>query len=211
MGIADGLGDSDYLIKYYIDSAQALSAFDHGNNVEALGDAAVIICRALTELSEDQSFWNALAALRGPITDNQRSIREALDELDLFLSQEDKILHEYKLPESVINRLISDLSLSLEAVKVNPDPLLLDRLRVGVPEAAETICAVSRLSRQNAERGKILSIARRTREGLGILGGAVTIFVNAVTSSAAPIALLSIVGGTASSLAFVDWLTRKKG
>jgi hypothetical protein len=211
MGIADGLGDSDYLIKYYIESAQALWAFDHGNNVEALGDAAAIICRALTQLSEDGSFWNALAALRGPIGDNQRSIREALDELDLFLSQEDRILHEYNLPESVINRLLSDLSLSLKAVRVNPDALLLERLRVAVPEATETICAVSRLSRQNAERGKILSIALRTREGLGILGGAVTIVVNGVTSSAAPIALLSIVGGAASSLAFLEWLRRKKG
>jgi hypothetical protein len=173
MGLADGMGNSDYLIKYYIDSAQALWAFEHDDNVDALRKAASIICEALTRLSADKSFWDALAALKGPIAENQRTIKEALDELDLFLSQERDILREYKLPESVIKRLLIDLSLSLKAFTVKPDVPLLDQLRAGVPDAAETICAISKLARENASEGTILGIGLKTREGLGVLGGAV--------------------------------------
>lgn len=211
MSLADGFRDSDYLIKYYIESAQALWAYEHDDNVNALRKAAAVICEALTRLSEDKSFWDELAALRGPITENQRSIREALDELDLFLAQEERVLREYKLPESVLKKLLSDLSVSLKTFRGKPDARLLNQLREDVPEASKTMCAVSKFSREDAQNGKILRIGMQTSEGLGVLGGVVTIVVDGVSATGMPIALWSIVGGAASSLGFLAWLRRKKG
>lgn len=211
MGLADGFRDSDYLIKYYLESAQALWAYDHDDNVKALRKAASLICKALTRLSGDKSFWDELAALRGPVTQNERAIRQALDELDLFLTQERQVLREYDIPEGVIKKILSDLNVSLKTFRGNPDAQLLNQLRQDVPEAAETMCAVSKYSLENAQDGKILGIGLRTSEGLGVLGGVTTIVVNGVTSTAMPIALWSIVGGAASSLGFLAWLKHKKG
>jgi len=131
--LADGFRESDYLIKYYIESSQALWAYENYDNVKALDKAAALICEALTRLSDDRSFWDELAALRGPISQNQSSIREALDELDLFLTQEEQVLREYQLPEGVLKKLLRDLSVSLKAFRGNPDARFLNQLREDVP------------------------------------------------------------------------------
>lgn len=210
MAVADNFRNSDYLLRYYIESAQALWAFEHDNNIDALRKAADLICEALRRLSEDQSFWTTLSDLKGPITENQRSIREALDELDLFLSQEQVILREFKLPENVIKRLLIDLSTSIKSFTANPDSALLSQLQTGVPDAAATICSIAALAHENANDGKLLGFGLKTREGLGVLGGVVTIVVNGISGAAVPLAYYSIVGGAASSLGFLAWLKRKK-
>jgi hypothetical protein len=209
MPLADGFRDSDYLVRRYIDSVQALMAFEQDGNVKALAEAAAIICDALTMLSKDESFWNQLTQLSGPIGENQRSIREALDELDLFLKQELKVLREYGIPESVTRRLLFDLSTSLKAFGANPTPQLLVQLQQDLPDAVRMICALSPPQAEDEET--ILDTSLKAREGLAVLGGVVTVVANGVTSFAAPIALCSIVGGLASSLGFLAWMKRKKG
>src|SRR5215831_12217636 len=107
MALADGFRASEYLIDYYIQSSQALWAFEHDDNADALRKAAEIICDALTRVSIDRIFWNALAEVKGPIDNSQHAIREALDDIDLFLSQEAQILGQFKFPDSVLKRSCS--------------------------------------------------------------------------------------------------------
>jgi hypothetical protein len=210
MGVADGLKASQYLLQLYVESSLALEAFEKTGNVEALNKAASLICEALQRLAEDKSFWAELAKLNGPVTENQRSIKEAFDELDEFLTQEGKVLRQHKFPESVFHRLLFDLSASIKSFQGKPDAELLARLPEAVREAAQLICAVSKVSKADAEEGKALGIALKIREGLGILGGAVTIVVDGITSTTVPIALWSIVGGAASVFGFLAWFKRKK-
>src|ERR1700750_3188561 len=129
MGIADGLNASRYLLQYYIEASSALEAFERTGNIDALNKASSLICEALNRLSDDQNFWTELAKLQGPINENQQNIKEAFDELDNFLTHEGKILRQHKLPESVLTRLLFDLSASLKSFKGNPDSKLLEQLK----------------------------------------------------------------------------------
>jgi hypothetical protein len=49
MGLADGFRESDYLIKYYIESSQALWAYENYDNVKALDKAAAIYLRSINK------------------------------------------------------------------------------------------------------------------------------------------------------------------
>jgi hypothetical protein len=64
------------------------------------------------------------------------------------------VLREYDIPEGVIKKILSDLNVSLKTFRGNPDSQLLNQLRQDVPAAAETMCAVSKYSQENAQDGK---------------------------------------------------------
>jgi hypothetical protein len=210
MALADGLNASRYLLDYYVQASLALEAFERTGNIDALNKAADLICEALNKLAEDQAFWGELEKLEGPVSANQNNINEAFDELDKFLTDEGKILRQVKLPDSVLTRLIFDLSSSLKSFRGNPDAELLKQLKPAVKDAAQTICAISKATKGDAEEGTALGIALKVREGLGVLGGAVTIVVNGVMSITVPIASWSIIGGAASIFGFLAWFKRKK-
>ncbi len=197
-------------MRYYIESSQALWEFEHDDNINGLRAAAGTICKALSRLSGDSSFWESLDTLRAPITESQADLISAFDEIELFLIQEADILRKCQIPESVLKKLLFDLNLSLKAFRLAPEHGLLDQLREGIPEAAEMICATSNLLSQHESKGdRVLGAFLRAGEALGVLGGAATIVLNGVSSAAAPLALVSVIGGAGSSLGFLRWMRRR--
>jgi hypothetical protein len=221
MAAPDDFRKSDYLIDHYIQAAGALRDFDFLERSRdfsdargALNKAAGRVCDALRRLAnDDQPFWDTLAAMREPIRQNQPAIERMLDEIELFISQEEKILLAYKiLPAEFVLRLLSDLTVTMKAFRAEPGQQYLVKLQTGIAEAAGIICGHANTPLKDPADGRLLKFSLTTKEALGVLGGAVTIVVNGVTAGATanPLPLASIVGGAASSLGFLEWLKRWK-
>jgi len=221
MATPDDFRKSDYLIEHYIQAAGALRDFDYsdqkgdsGDASDALNRAAEQVCKALSRLSnDDQNFWDTLAAMREPVKESDAAIHRTLDEIELFISQEEKILLKFEiLPPALARRLLSDLTLTLKAFPARPNEEYLAKLKGGIGEAAGIICGHVNTPLKDRADGWLLKFSLTTKEALGVLGGAVTIIVNGVTASASanPLPLASIVGGAASSLGFLAWLKRRR-
>jgi hypothetical protein len=149
MASPDDFRKSDYLIDHYIQAAGALRDFefletsgDFSDARGALNKAADRVCDALRRLANhDQPFWDTLAAMREPIRQNQPAIERMLDEIELFISQEEKILLAYKiLPAELVLRLLSDLTVTMKAFRAEPGQQYLVKLHTGIGEAAGIIC-----------------------------------------------------------------------
>jgi hypothetical protein len=216
MAASENFRNSEYLIGYYIEAAGAMRDFEHwddeGNQSrarEALHKGAAIICKALQRLAEDQTFWDSLAALREPIEKSQPAIRQTLDEIHLFIAAEETVFLEHKLPPAIVRRLLSDTMLTLKTFRADSDTRHVAALKDGILEARNYICELSNEPTENEPRHRFFAISQTTKEALGVLGGAVTIVVNAVSATAAnPLALASIVGGASASLGFLEWIRR---
>jgi len=151
--------------------------------------------------------------MREPVKENDAAIQRTLDEIELFISQEEKILVEYGiLPPALARRLLSDLTLTLKAFPARPNEEYLARLKGGIGEAAGIICGHVNTPPKERPDGSLLKFSLTTKETLGVLGGAVTIVLNGVTAGATvnPLPLASIVGGAASSLGFLEWVKRRR-
>jgi hypothetical protein len=201
--LAEKLSVSKYLPETYNQAAAALLEFDNltaaGKSAaarDALTKAASIICDGLAKLANDAQLWATLADQREPIGKNAAEIKRLLSNLDEFLPEEEKALQGY-MPAGPRTRLVSSLSLALSRFRDEPTNWTLENLRSRVNDSHDAVCAASKPP-ANEPRSDFFSDIRIIGYGLGVLGGAATIVLNAITTMALPVALTSVVGGVAT-------------
>lgn len=217
MAFADRLRNSEYLINNYIEAASALRDFeeftekrDSKGGRRALSGCAGIICDTFGRLSNDIQFWDTLAALKGDINQRREGIERHLDEIELFIKQEERVFQDLQLPPVFFTKLLADVSLVLKTVRSTPSPDHIDEMREGIGTARDAICKMRDSLKSETDTG-LFTTAITTREALGVLGGATTIVVNGISATAvALLPLASIVGGIASSLTFLNWMKRNE-
>jgi hypothetical protein len=208
--LAPQLRASDYLPKYYAEAARSLHQFDDlvaaGKSPEsaearkAFTDAAGAICEGLSRLAGDQAggangdsqFWAALGDQKDRIRQNAPEIARLLNNLGEFLPQEEKILLAAKIPPGQVQGLVSDLALALGRFSAPPTSFDIENLKSRVRQSRDAVCDAYKPAGKSRTPWEYSAVAL---DALDVLGGALTIYANAITSAELIVSLASYTCG----------------
>jgi len=192
-----------YLLEDYSKAAKALASADaalaQGKSPKsddvnkALRDAAEAVCDGLKQLADDVQFWDALRKQTQDLSQNEAQIKQALDNLDQFLDEEDKILRP-SMDAGARMRLISSLALAITRFRRYPTNAKVDDLQKLVKDARDATCD------RVAKMPPGWSWFSLVTDGLDVVGGGLAIAANIATGPALILMLASIVGGIAGIL-----------
>jgi hypothetical protein len=195
----EGLEESRYLLDAYLSVATDWYRFEQAGDEQGLRSAADTLCGAFGRLQKDGAFWASVIDAIRVADKDPGAIREILSDLGQLREFEEGILVQLGFPPELASHLVSDLVNAVEMAGDFPSGASIKNLESRLGEFRERICEVASAGEEDAKeqrKGRI----KRVKQGLKVLGGAVTIVGNGVAATAFLPAAASIVAGVATML-----------